>query len=105
MSAVPLENLWVEHMQATLPAECRGSEFGGIDLVMLDSVVAGCVSTFLARNGSLDPGRVAILGICYRDLCHVLPCLGSDAAAYCRRLEAMAKFILEAVVAAESNRK
>ncbi len=93
-----LEKLWAEHQDAPFPAQCRGEDCDGIDLVMLDADIAGCISTFLARKGSLDQTRLAVLGLCYRDVCFVLPRLDADAATHYRRLELMARLALEHVL-------
>ncbi len=92
-----LNNLWFEHQKAAFPSECCGEECDGIDLVMLDADIAGCVTTFLKRKHTLDPCRLAVLGICYRDACYVASRLDPDAANYYQRLELLAKLVLEHV--------
>lgn len=36
------------------PAHLNAAERAGIDLVMLDADIAGCVTTWLSNGGSLD---------------------------------------------------
>jgi hypothetical protein len=52
-----IEELWNEHRSTTFPKACRGKDVSGIDLVMLDADVAGCVNTFLDR-GNLNLFRL-----------------------------------------------
>lgn len=92
-----IEELWQEHLRAPFPAGCRGRDIEGIDFVMLDADVAGCVSTFLTRQGSLDLWRTATLGMCYRDATYVLPRMPAEARPYFERLERLASLVLNAV--------
>ncbi|MER7149956.1 hypothetical protein [Streptomyces lydicus] len=64
--------LWEEHLRAVFPAGLRGVELAGIDMVLLDASVAGCVSTWLNNAGSLDPARSRILQAGIEDLDRVL---------------------------------
>ncbi len=52
-----IRDLWEAHVAAPFPGRFRDEEVDGIDLVMLDADIAGCVSTFLSRDGALDAGR------------------------------------------------
>ena len=63
-----IEQLWNEHQQASFPPECRGEEINGIDLVMLDADISGCIISFLKSKGSLDSKRIEILVRCQKDL-------------------------------------
>ncbi len=42
--------IWVKLKQKLFPSNCSGADVRGIDLVTLDSDVAGCVSTFLTQG-------------------------------------------------------
>ena len=97
-----IEQLWSEHKLAAFPQGCRGKDINGIDLVMLDADVAGCVDTFLSR-GNLNLFQTAVLGLCYRNLTYSIPMLSEEGKAYYRRLELLAKLVLKAV--AISNQK
>jgi len=97
-----IEQLWREHELAAFPQGYRGKDINGIDLVMLDADVAGCVDTFLSR-GNLNLFQTAILGLCYRNLSYLLPTLNEEGKAYYRRLELLAELVLKAV--AISNQK
>ena len=97
-----IEQLWREHKLAAFPQGYYGKDVNGIDLVMLDADVAGCVDTFLSR-GNLNLFQTAILGLCYRDLTYSIPMLSEEGKAYYRRLELLAKLVLKAV--ATNNQK
>jgi hypothetical protein len=92
-----IEELWSRHVQASFPPRCRGKEIKGIDLVLIDADTAGCVSTFLERNGHLDQCRLAILGLCYHHLGLVVAGLKGEGRDYFSRLEELAGLVLSAV--------
>ena len=91
-----IEELWKEHELAAFPKGYRGKDVSGIDFVMLDANVAGCVDTFL-RRGNLNLFQTATLGLCYRDLSYVIPILNEEGATYYWRLERLAELVLRAV--------
>lgn len=91
-----IEQLWSEHKSAAFPQYCRGKEIHGVDLVMLDADVAGCVDTFLSR-GNLNLFQTAVLGLCCRNLTSSIPLLSEEAKCYYRRLELLAELVLKAV--------
>jgi hypothetical protein len=80
----------------SFPKGFRGKDVSGIDFVMLDADVAGCVDTFLSR-GDLNLFQTAMLGLSYRNLRYVMPILSEEGAAYFWRLERLAELILKAV--------
>jgi hypothetical protein len=89
-----IEELWRQHEKAPFPAGCRGEEVAAIDLVLIDAETAGCVSTFLGQAGRLDPWRLAILGLCYRNLAVVAAVLEGEDREYFTRLEELAGMVL-----------
>ena len=97
-----IERLWREHESAAFPQGYRGKDVKGVDLVMLDADVAGCVHTFVSR-GNLNLFQTAVLGLCYRNLTHSIPMLNEEGKAYYCRLERLAELVLKAV--AISNQK
>lgn len=97
-----IEELWKEHQSAPFPEAYVGKDVSGIDFVILDADVAGCVDTFVER-GNLNLFQTASLGLCYRDLNYVLPILNDEGRAYYWRLERLAELVLKAV--AIKNRK
>src|SRR4026208_1721712 len=97
-----IEQLWREHKLAAFPQHYRGKDLNGVDLVMLDADVAGCVDTFVSR-GNLNLFQTAILGLCYRNLTYLIPVLSEEGRTYYSRLELLAELVLKAV--ATRNRK
>ena len=97
-----IEQLWREHESAAFPQGYRGKDVNGVDLVMLDADVAGCVDTFCS-GGNLNLYQTAMLGLCYRNLTYLIPMLSEEGRAYYSRLELLAKLVLKAV--AISNQK
>lgn len=94
-----IEELWREHLKTRFPPACRGADVEGIDLVMLDADIAGCIDTYLRRGGDLGTERTAILGLCYRELGTVVLALPAEAREYYQRLETMTEQILRALAA------
>ena len=95
-----VEVLWQEHCDAPFPREIYQKErVNGTSLVLLDSNIAGCVSTFLWHGSTLDLWRTAALGLSYRTVSLVLmsPDLVEEGRAYYTRLETMAALVLEVV--------
>ncbi|MGW6273943.1 hypothetical protein [Streptomyces sp. NPDC055060] len=83
--------LWAEHLDARFPAALRGADLEGVDMVMLDAAIAGCVSTWLTRGRPLDADRRRILHGCIGDLDRVVPLLTRpEEIEYCRRLRRLA---------------
>ncbi len=93
-----LEQLWQEHLSKPFPKGYGGKDFDGIDLVLLDGDIAGCVSTFLKNGGELDLLRTAILGLCYHDSVIAGGHLTGEAHEYFCGLETISKLVLESIV-------
>ena len=91
-----ISELWQEHLAAPFPKGFRGKDVNGIDCVMLDANIAGCVDTFLER-GTLNLYQLAMLGPSYRDVSYVIPILNEEGAAYFWRLERLAELVLKEV--------
>lgn len=85
-----LSGLWDEHRSAPFPPSDRGRDLGGVDLVLLDANVAGCVSSVLV--GPLDVRRRKILEFSIGQLDVLLPLLTEeDSMLYFRRLHRLAE--------------
>jgi hypothetical protein len=93
---VLISELWAEHKNAPFPKGFRAKDVSGIDFVMLDADVAGCVGTFLGR-GTLNLYQTAILGLSYRNLTYVIPIINDEGKEYFWRLERLAELVLKAV--------
>ena len=91
-----IEDLWNEHRETAFPSVCRGHDVDGIDFVMLDADIAGCVSTYVKRR-QLDLWRTAGLGVCYRNVTYLLGQMPVEGRVYFQRLERLARLVLDAV--------
>ena len=87
-----LSNLWEIHQNAAWP-ESLGTVEG--ELMMLDTVIAGCVTYFFEED-QLDAQRVGILQDSLCDLEKLLPDLPDHAVGYFDRLRALGSTILDA---------
>ncbi|HEX9425775.1 MAG TPA: hypothetical protein VF899_21235 [Pyrinomonadaceae bacterium] len=101
-----IDELWQEHLATPFPRGLRGKDMNGIDFVMFDANIAGCITTFLER-GKLNLYQTAILGLSHQRACSVVPVLNEEGAAYFWRLERLAALILKAVAlsGSEHNKK
>jgi hypothetical protein len=91
-----LSRLWRKHSHAEAPARLRGEQLAGVDLVALDSDVAGCVISCLANKGTLDDDRKQILVRSVDELDAVLPLLVSRTESlYYGRLRDLSTLILQ----------
>jgi hypothetical protein len=88
-----LDALWARHLAQPFPADCRGREVVGIDLVQLDADVSECVQTYLATR-ALAPEKREMLVRCIAELERVVPALEGEAREYFRLLEALAGILL-----------
>ncbi|GAC1446818.1 MAG: hypothetical protein NVSMB56_09120 [Pyrinomonadaceae bacterium] len=87
--------LWVRIRQKLFPSNCSGVEIRGIDLVRIDSDIAGCVSTFLTR-GRLDQSQKETLYYCNDCLDVVILELQGYEGWYYRQLKSLTSAIMEA---------
>lgn len=86
--------LWAEHEDAGFPA-LGETDVAGIDLVLLDADVAGCVVSWRGNSGRLDPASTKIVAACLSDLDRVLPLLTDEQeVVYFRRLRELATIVL-----------
>ena len=56
-----LEALWASYGQMPFPPAARGVEVQGIDLVLLDSLISGCVSSLVDSGAPRDSSKLALL--------------------------------------------
>ncbi|WP_221328194.1 hypothetical protein [Actinoplanes sp. L3-i22] len=89
-----VSRLWGEHLKQPFPSRLRSVEVAGVEMVMLDANVAGCVSTWLNNGGDLDGWRRDALATCERQLERVVPELADREAAYYQRLLDMTVLVL-----------
>ena len=92
----PIERLWAEHLARTFPSDLRGVEVGGVEVVVLDSNIAGYVSTWLL-SGRLNGEAHPILAQCMDEAFRVARLLvDSTDAAYFEGLGNLAHAVLNA---------
>jgi hypothetical protein len=70
-----VSRLWQEHLSAAFPDGLCGAELAGLDMVLLDADIAGCISAWQNNSGALDSRRHRILRGRISDLNQVLPVL------------------------------
>lgn len=87
--------LWKAHRAAAFPDRLRSTGISGVDMVMLDADVAGCVSGWLNNGGAVDE-RWDVLATRVRELERVVPELSGYEAVYFKRLLDMTALVLEA---------
>ncbi|MFF9127801.1 hypothetical protein ACF09J_31825 [Streptomyces sp. NPDC014889] len=86
--------LWQEHARAAFPTGLRGVELAGVDMVLLDADIAGCVSTWRTNGGVLDIERQKVLRNCIADVDQVMPLLNdAEHICYYRRLRQLAQLV------------
>ena len=97
--------LWDEHRSAPFPDRLRGLEIEGVEMVMLDADIAGCIDTWLGRKRRfsagpprtarpLDERRRGVLRECLAELDRVVPLLLDDEQKYYERLRRLAQLAL-----------
>lgn len=86
--------IWVKLRQKLFPSNCSSMDVRGVDLVTLDSDVAGCVSTFLTE-GQLEPKSMDALYYCNDCLDTVILELQGYECWYYRQLKALTSAIIE----------
>ncbi len=90
-----VSRLWDEHLQATFPARLRGQDVAGVDAVMLDADVAGCITTWLGNRGRLNSDERDSLARCLIDLDRVVAALSDESERrYYERLRSLAALVL-----------
>jgi hypothetical protein len=94
-----VERLWALHLRAPFPTEphLRDDTVAGMDLALLDADVAGCVSTWIGTNGSLDSGRKDVLTASICELDRAFPLIpDGPSREYFERLRTLAETVLKA---------
>ena len=93
-----VDRLFEEHQHAVLPRRFREeTPAAGVDLVLLDAHLAGCVSTWLHGGGRLDAAHRPVVRDCLRDLDQLLPRLTyGHERRYVERLRELARLLVQA---------
>ena len=61
MANSELNTLWATHRRMPFPPPACGLEVQGVDLVLLDSMAAGCISSLVDPAGHGDPEKLSLL--------------------------------------------
>ena len=88
-----VEQLWKAHLDAPFPRALAGAEIDGEDLALLDSMAAGCISTFVGSS-RLDGQQLQVLTACAHDLSRVCPRIPAPHRAYFERLRDIAQGVV-----------
>ena len=84
------------HDAAPFP-DCRGEEIDGVDLVLVDADLHGCVVHFLGRPFGNDQWQRDILRRVTEDLDRIVPQLPTEWSGYFVEARELAHAVLEAV--------
>ena len=86
--------LWREHLASPFPDRLRGVEPGGVDVVMADANLAGCVVTWQVDRERFDDDLRPVARALLDELDRALPLLTIEAeASYCARLRELARLV------------
>jgi len=84
-----------EHAVAPFPARLRGEDVAGVDAVVLDADIVGCVETWLSNREGPPREHQRLLPELLEDVDDVVAALSDpEEVACCRRLRAMARAVL-----------
>jgi hypothetical protein len=92
-----VRRLWEEHRAAPFP-DCRGEEIDGVDLVLVDADLAGCVVHFLGVKFRDDDFQLGILRQIASELDRIVPKMSGEIARYFKREALLAHATLRALV-------
>jgi hypothetical protein len=84
------------HKAARFP-DCRGEEIDGVDLVLVDLDLHGCVLHLLGKPYGEDEWQLGILGQVTRDLDQIAPRLPSEWSGYFTQARQLAHALLSAL--------
>jgi hypothetical protein len=91
-----VRRLWEEKQAAAFP-DCRGEEVDGVDLVLVDADLAGCVMHFLGNQFRGDDFQRGILRQIAADLDRIVPKMSGEVAQYFEREALLAHASLRAL--------
>ena len=91
-----VRRLFAEAREAPFP-DCRGDEVDGVDLVLIDLDLAGCVMHFLGQRFRDDAFQLPILEQIAGELDRIVPQMTGEVARYFEREARLAHATLAAV--------
>ena len=77
-----LRKLWKEHLSSPFPDESKGKDINGIELVLLEADIAGCLSGFLGSQGKMEQPKIEILKKCSHDLNSIIDLINTREKSY-----------------------
>lgn len=83
--------IWLEQ---PFPDGYRGHETEGVDLVLLDTFAAGCITSFVSSRGRIAFDHITVLKECLRQLDSILPWVGVEARMYFHELREITNLIV-----------
>jgi len=86
---------WQIWLERPFPSNYGGEEVAGVDLALLDTYAAGCISTFVGNRGWLDHQRHGILQQSLTDLDVVVPQLKGEVYDYFTELRDVVRQVLQ----------
>ena len=81
-----IKQLWEEHQKSPFPNEMNDKKINDTDVVEINAIASGCISSFIESGGSLDPNRKIILNNCMSMLKELNPTLVGNAQVYFGKL-------------------
>jgi len=97
MERAEIKRMWTDHRRAVFPASARGRDVRGVDLVLLDSLAAGCIDSFVNGGGNVEPSKLALLENLATQLRNTVPSLELGEREYFERLQRLAQAVLATV--------
>ena len=94
MANSDLNTLWAAHRRMPFPSAVRGAEVQGVDLVLLDSLAAGCISSLVDPAGHTDPEKLSLLAELSKQIQVVTVQLDGEARRYFAHLGGVAEAAL-----------
>ena len=93
---------WEQHLEAGFPPDAQGVVVDGVDLVRLNTDLAGCIDAFV-QTETLDATQREILQVSVAEANRILPQLSADAKRYFHYLEVIARVVARYVADAPAE--
>lgn len=87
--------LWEEHRRAPFPPRLRGVDIKGVDLLAVDSDLAGCIYSWMSNDRWLTDAWRSFIARRIGDIDAAMGALDQDEAEYYARLRELAAMVIE----------
>ena len=94
MANSELNTLWAAHRRMPFPSAARGAEVRGVDLVLLDSLAAGCISWLVDPAQEGDPSKLTLFTELAQQIRDVSRQLDGESKKYFTHLSEVAEAVL-----------